>query len=104
VTGDTTSAPTTVGSAPSPPGCPPGSLCWRRPRRPTRGNSAQRLRQVHDAFRLPAELSAAVADSRGPILLVDDSVDSGWTMTVAARLLRQAGADAVLPFALALTG
>jgi ATP-dependent DNA helicase RecQ len=38
------------------------------------------------------------------VLLVDDVVDSGWTMTVAARLLRQAGAVAVLPFALAIDG
>ena len=69
---------------------------------PPRGNSAQRLLQVHDAFRLPETLTAAVAGTTGPILLVDDRVDTGWTMTVAARLLRQAGADAVLPFALAL--
>ena len=34
---------------------------------------------------------------------VDDRVDSGWTMTVAARLLREAGAPAVLPLALAIT-
>ena len=40
----------------------------------------------------------------GPVLLVDDLVDSRWTMTVAARVLRQAGATAVLPFALALRG
>jgi ATP-dependent DNA helicase RecQ len=39
----------------------------------------------------------------GPVLLVDDQVDTGWTMTVAARLLRRAGASAVLPFALAVT-
>jgi ATP-dependent DNA helicase RecQ len=38
----------------------------------------------------------------GPVLLVDDVADSGWTMTVAARLLRREGATAVLPFALAL--
>jgi ATP-dependent DNA helicase RecQ len=37
----------------------------------------------------------------GPILLVDDITDSGWTMTIAARVLRRAGADEVLPFALA---
>jgi ATP-dependent DNA helicase RecQ len=67
-----------------------------------RGNSAQRLRQVHDAFRVPEELAGVVRESQGPILLVDDRVDTGWTMTVAARLLRHAGADAVLPFALAL--
>ncbi|MBS0023420.1 RecQ family ATP-dependent DNA helicase [Microbacterium paraoxydans] len=40
----------------------------------------------------------------GPVLLVDDLVDSRWTMTVAARELRRAGATAVLPFALALRG
>ncbi|MEY9913123.1 hypothetical protein ABIA35_009390 [Catenulispora sp. MAP12-49] len=67
-----------------------------------RGNSAQRLLQVHDAFAISAELAAAVAAAEGPVLLVDDRVDTGWTMTVAARLLRQAGATAVLPFALAL--
>ena len=67
-----------------------------------RGNSAQRLLQVHDAFAISAELAAAVAAAEGPVLLVDDRVDTGWTMTVAARLLRQAGATAVLPFALGL--
>ncbi|WP_341935135.1 DEAD/DEAH box helicase [Microbacterium sp. LWO14-1.2] len=40
----------------------------------------------------------------GPVLLVDDLVDSRWTVTVAARELRRAGATAVLPFALALRG
>ena len=35
--------------------------------------------------------------STGPVLLVDDTYRSGWTMTVAAALLRQAGVDAVLP-------
>jgi ATP-dependent DNA helicase RecQ len=38
------------------------------------------------------------------VLLVDDLVDSRWTMTVAARELRRAGAIGVLPFALALRG
>ena len=46
-------------------------------------------------------LAAALRDADGPVLLVDDLVDSRWTLTVAARTLRQAGADAVLPFALA---
>jgi ATP-dependent DNA helicase RecQ len=67
-----------------------------------RGNSAQRLKQVHDAFALSTELAEAIAAHQGPILLVDDRVDTGWTMTVAARMLRQAGADEVLPFALAM--
>ena len=68
------------------------------------GNSAWRLRGVHDAFDLGAELRARLADCPGPVLLVDDFVDSGWTMTVAARLLRRAGAPAVLPLTLALAG
>jgi ATP-dependent DNA helicase RecQ len=34
---------------------------------------------------------------RGPVLLVDDTYRSGWTMTMAAALLRSAGATAVLP-------
>jgi ATP-dependent DNA helicase RecQ len=37
------------------------------------------------------------------VLLVDDRIETGWTMTVAARLLREAGAPAVLPLALAVT-
>ena len=33
----------------------------------------------------------------GPVLLVDDTYRSGWTMTVAAALLREAGIREVLP-------
>jgi ATP-dependent DNA helicase RecQ len=62
-------------------------------------NSAQRLAAVWPAF---AEPGFPLPD--GPVLLVDDVVDTGWTMTVAARLLRRAGAGAVLPFALAQRG
>jgi ATP-dependent DNA helicase RecQ len=39
----------------------------------------------------------------GPVLLIDDVVDSGWTMTVIAALLRRAGSGAVWPVALATT-
>ncbi|MCC6748395.1 MAG: RecQ family ATP-dependent DNA helicase [Deltaproteobacteria bacterium] len=39
----------------------------------------------------------------GPVLLVDDIVDSGWTLTVIAALLRRAGSGPVLPVALAST-
>ena len=38
---------------------------------------------------------------KGPVLLIDDVVDSGWTLTVIAALLRQAGSGPVLPLALA---
>jgi ATP-dependent DNA helicase RecQ len=67
-------------------------------------NSAWRLRSVHDAFALGPQLVERLAECPGPVLLVDDLVDSGWTMTVTARLLRQAGAPAVLPLVLALAG
>ena len=40
----------------------------------------------------------------GAVLLVDDQADSRWTLTVAARALRRAGASEVLPFVLALRG
>ncbi|MFD0906013.1 RecQ family ATP-dependent DNA helicase [Actinomadura sediminis] len=68
---------------------------------PRRHNSAQRLRSVWNAFALPDPLTAALATAPGPVLLVDDRVETGWTMTVAARLLRQVGAPAVLPLTLA---
>jgi ATP-dependent DNA helicase RecQ len=65
-------------------------------------NSAQRLAGV--ARRLDLDLSAAAAAGLPgrAVLLVDDRIDSGWTMTYSARLLRRAGAATVLPFALAL--
>ena len=69
----------------------------------TRGNSAQRVRALRAAFALPSSLASVVSQLTGPILLVDDLVDSGWTMTMAARELRLAGAPAVLPLALAVT-
>jgi len=64
------------------------------------GNSAFRLAAVWDRFAVGTTLSATLAESTGPVLLVDDVVDSRWTVTVAARTLRLGGADAVLPFAL----
>ncbi len=68
------------------------------------GNSAFRLASVWRRFSVGSELAAAIAGSPGPLLLVDDLVDSRWTLTVAARELRSAGAPAVLPFALASVG
>ncbi|PWR09748.1 recombinase RecQ [Micromonospora acroterricola] len=80
--------------APSGPGGPGGP----------RGNSAQRVRALHEAFTVPAELADALAGLTGPVLLVDDLVDSGWTMTMVTRALRRAGAPDVLPLALAVAG
>lgn len=39
----------------------------------------------------------------GPVLLVDDIVDSGWTLAAAGSLLLSNGVPAVHPFALAMT-
>ena len=63
-------------------------------------NSAFRVKDLYDAFVVPPEVEEAVAGKA--VLLVDDEVVSRWTMAIGARLLRQAGATAVLPFALAL--
>ncbi len=65
-----------------------------------RSNSAQRLRTVHGAFAVPATM---VLDG-APLLLVDDRADTGWTITEATRVLREAGAGPVLPLVLALDG
>lgn len=64
-------------------------------------NSAFRVRDVWHRFTVPEAMQQHLASLGGPVLLVDDLVDSRWTMTVAGRLLRRSGADAVLPFALA---
>ncbi len=61
-------------------------------------NSARRLAAVHQRIRLGDPGSV---DGRR-VLLVDDTTDTGWTLTVAARQLRQAGAAAVYPFVLAV--
>ncbi|MYB38207.1 MAG: ATP-dependent DNA helicase RecG, partial [Gammaproteobacteria bacterium] len=58
----------------------------------TMQNSAWQAQNVTD--------SMAVQDGAmltGPVLLVDDIVDSRWTMTVAAQLLREAGSGEVWP-------
>jgi ATP-dependent DNA helicase RecQ len=58
-------------------------------------NSAQRVAAVTRRYRLDGDVPAA------PVLLVDDQVATGWTITLAARALRQAGATEVLPLVLA---
>jgi ATP-dependent DNA helicase RecQ len=82
---------------------PDGGLAGRRPTA-GRVNSARRVLAVHDAFVIPRGLAERLGRAEGPVLLVDDLVDSGWTMAIVARQLRRAGAPAVLPFALAVAG
>ena len=88
-----------------------GSRCWGRstlehggPTGEPGGNSAFRLAGVWERVVVGPALAEAVAGLAGPVLLVDDLVSSRWTLTVAGRALRMAGAPGVLPFALAVDG
>ncbi|MFC9925751.1 RecQ family ATP-dependent DNA helicase [Streptomyces sp. NPDC127190] len=69
-----------------------------------RSNSAQRLKALDGALTVPPGLASALASAQGPVLLVDDFTETGWTLTVAARQLRRSGARAVLPLVLAVQG
>ncbi|GAA6527215.1 DEAD/DEAH box helicase [Intrasporangium sp. DVR] len=68
------------------------------------GNSAFRLANLWGRFAVGVDLHDRLRGIPGPVLLVDDVADSRWTLTVAAALLREAGAPAVLPLVLALEG
>ncbi|XJF13530.1 RecQ family ATP-dependent DNA helicase [Mycobacterium sp. AMU20-3851] len=61
----------------------------------TAANSAYRVAALHGAWETAPAVDGAT------VLLVDDLIDTGWTMTMAARMVRSAGAAEVLPFALA---
>jgi ATP-dependent DNA helicase RecQ len=66
------------------------------PEQKTMANSAQQLNNIAGVF------AVALPDVRpGPVLLVDDIIDSGWTLTFCGALLRAAGCSTVYPFALA---
>jgi ATP-dependent DNA helicase RecQ len=58
-------------------------------------NSAQQCANVQGAFALSGPMP------KGAVLLIDDLVDSGWTVTVVAALLREHGTSAVHPALLA---
>ena len=88
-----------------------GCRCWvpsptraRAPAGQGQFNSPQRLQAVWRELQLLGPLAEAVASLGGPVLVIDDRVNSGCrTMTVAARLLRESGAARVLPLVLAVT-
>jgi ATP-dependent DNA helicase RecQ len=58
--------------------------------------SVNQFRNVMDAFHVEASLVRP-----GPVLLVDDMADSGWTLAVCGAALRRSGCGAVHPFVLA---
>jgi ATP-dependent DNA helicase RecQ len=61
-------------------------------------NRYRQCRNLDGVFEIQGEVTA------GPVLLVDDMIDSGWTVAVLAALLQQAGSGPVFPVALASTG
>lgn len=69
------------------------ALVVEGPRAGEQTTSAARV----DALFATMGLRVGVEIPSGPILLIDDSYRSGWTVTVAAALLREAGATGVLP-------
>ncbi|CQD23675.1 ATP-dependent DNA helicase [Mycolicibacterium conceptionense] len=72
-----------------------GTLGYTPQHRPvTAANSAYRVAALEGAWEPPQ------LDSKGPVLLVDDMTDTGWTLTMATRMLRNAGVTGVLPFVL----
>ena len=68
-----------------------------RPAQKQMENSSQQARNVDGSLRIQGNVPA------GAVLLVDDMVDSRWTMTVAAYLLLSNGSGPVYPLALAST-
>ena len=69
-----------------------------RPEQKTMANATQQARNVDGSLTV-----TALSLPAGSVLLIDDMVDSRWTMTVGAWLLRKHGAGEVFPLALALT-
>ncbi len=66
-----------------------------RPEQTMCSNSIQQALNVDGAFTVHAPVPC------GATILVDDTVNSGWTLTVAAYLLRSNGSGPVFPLALA---
>lgn len=68
-----------------------------RPEQKEMANSSQQARNVDGSLRILGGVPP------GPALLIDDMVDSKWTLTVAAYLLTSNGSGPVYPLALAST-
>ena len=68
-------------------------------------NEPQKLQQnrYHQCRNLDGVFAIDGSVPGGPVLLVDDVVDSGWTLTVIAALLRMAGSGPVWPLPLSTT-
>jgi ATP-dependent DNA helicase RecQ len=56
---------------------------------------------MQQEFNVQNSLHLIAPPQQGPVLLVDDIIDSRWTMTIAGILLREHGSGPVYPFGLA---
>ena len=70
-----------------------------RPEQKTMANSTQQARNIDGSLAVTVP-----ALPEGAVFLVDDMVDSRWTLTVSAWLLRQNGSGEVWPIVLAQSG
>jgi ATP-dependent DNA helicase RecQ len=70
-----------------------------RPEQKTMANSTQQARNIDGSLALNGQPVPP-----GPVILIDDMVDSRWTLTVATWLLRKNGSGQVWPLALSQTG
>lgn len=59
---------------------------------------------AHQCSNLDGAFAIEGAIPKGPVLLVDDVTDSGWTLAIVSALLRQKGSGPVFPLALATAG
>lgn len=79
------------------PFCPALEKTEDRPPQRDLENSSQQARNVDGSLQMKKGAPS------GPVLLVDDMVDSRWTLTIAAYLLTSGGGGPVHPLALAST-
>ncbi|WP_186807966.1 RecQ family ATP-dependent DNA helicase [Priestia megaterium] len=61
-------------------------------------NSLQQASNIIDAFKVNYD-----SIPNGPVLLIDDIVNSGWTFTVCGAHLKRKGSGDIIPFALSAT-
>src|SRR5262249_1789950 len=83
-------------------GLPFHAILAKTDNRPEQKTMPNRTQQAHNLDGSLALNGQPVP--HGPVLLVDDMVDSRWTLTVSAWLLRKNGSDEVWPMALSQTG
>jgi ATP-dependent DNA helicase RecQ len=74
------------------------SIARKRPPQKTQENSVHQCRNLDGKFLIDEE-----SVQSGPVLLIDDIVDSRWTLTICAALLRKYNSGPVLPAVLATT-